>query len=142
VLKDPAVSQALVFTRTKHGADKVVRKLAQSDIDAVAIHGNKSQPQRRKALDAFKGGDVWVMVATDIAARGLDISGLSHVVNYELPNVPEQYVHRIGRTGRAGAEGVAISLVAGDEKRVPARHREGHETGGRHSPAARRVRGG
>ncbi|MEM7768310.1 MAG: DEAD/DEAH box helicase [Pseudomonadota bacterium] len=116
VLKDPAVKQALVFTRTKHGADKVVRQLAKADIDAVAIHGNKSQPQRRKALDAFKGGKVWVMVATDIAARGLDISGLSHVVNYELPNVPEQYVHRIGRTGRAGAEGIAISLVAGDEK--------------------------
>lgn len=116
VLKASAVKQALVFTRTKHGADRVVRQLDKSGIDAVAIHGNKSQPQRRKALDAFKGGKVWVMVATDIAARGLDISGLSHVINYELPNVPEQYVHRIGRTGRAGAAGVAISLVAGDEK--------------------------
>ncbi|MEO0548393.1 MAG: DEAD/DEAH box helicase [Pseudomonadota bacterium] len=115
VLKDPKINRALVFTRTKHGADKVVRKLKGEGIEAAAIHGNKSQPQRMKALAAFKDGHCKVLVATDIAARGIDISGITHVVNYEMPNVPEQYVHRIGRTARAGKDGLAISLIAADE---------------------------
>lgn len=115
VLKDPKINRALVFTRTKHGADKVVRKLKSSGLEAAAIHGNKSQPQRTKALAAFKEGKCKVLVATDIAARGIDISGITHVVNYEMPNVPEQYVHRIGRTARAGKDGLAISFVAADE---------------------------
>lgn len=107
--------QALVFTRTKHGADRLVKQLAQDDISALAIHGNKSQAARTKALSRFKEGEVQILVATDIAARGIDISELLHVVNFELPNVPEDYVHRIGRTGRAGAEGEAVSLVCVDE---------------------------
>lgn len=115
LLKDQTIDRALVFTRTKHGADKVVRKLSASGVDARAIHGNKTQPQRMKALEAFKRGDCNVLIATDIAARGIDIQGISHVINYELPNVPEQYVHRIGRTARAGKSGMAISLVAADE---------------------------
>ena len=108
--------QVLVFTRTKHGADKVVRSLQSDGIGAVALHGNKSQGQRTKALADFKRGTVEVMVATDIAARGIDIDQLPHVVNYDLPNVPHDYVHRIGRTGRAGADGEAISLVCVDEQ--------------------------
>jgi ATP-dependent RNA helicase RhlE len=111
-----AMDRVLVFTRTKHGADRVVKKLFQSGIRANAIHGNKSQPQREKALGEFRRGDVKILVATDIAARGIDVSGVSHVINFELPNVPEQYVHRIGRTARAGAAGLAISLCAPDEK--------------------------
>ena len=107
--------QVLVFTRTKHGADKVVRSLHADGIGAVALHGNKSQNARTRALAAFKAGEVEVMVATDIAARGIDIDQLPHVVNYDLPNVPEDYVHRIGRTGRAGNDGEAISLVCVDE---------------------------
>ncbi|HEY2968390.1 MAG TPA: DEAD/DEAH box helicase [Casimicrobiaceae bacterium] len=107
--------QVLVFTRTKHGADKVVRSLQGEGIGAVAMHGNKSQGQRTKALADFKQGTVEVMVATDIAARGIDIDELPHVVNYDLPNVPHDYVHRIGRTGRAGADGEAISLMCVDE---------------------------
>ncbi len=107
--------QALVFTRTKHRANRLSEKLTKSGISSAAIHGNKSQSARTKALDNFKSGDVRILVATDIAARGLDIPLLPHVVNYELPNVPEDYVHRIGRTGRAGASGEAISLVAADE---------------------------
>jgi ATP-dependent RNA helicase RhlE len=110
------MDRVLVFTRTKHGADRVVKKLAQSGIRANAIHGNKSQPQREKALGEFRQGAVRILVATDIAARGIDVSGVSHVINFELPNVPEQYVHRIGRTARAGAAGLAISLCAPDEK--------------------------
>jgi ATP-dependent RNA helicase RhlE len=110
------MDRVLVFTRTKHGADRVVKKLVQSGIRANAIHGNKSQPQREKALGEFRQGHVKILVATDIAARGIDVSGISHVVNFELPNVAEQYVHRIGRTARAGAAGVAISLCAPDEK--------------------------
>ncbi|QWC56383.1 DEAD/DEAH box helicase [Erythrobacter sp. 3-20A1M] len=106
----------LVFTRTKHGADRVVKKLGQAGIRANAIHGNKSQPQRERALDEFRRGKVKIMVATDIAARGIDIPGVSHVFNFELPNVAEQYVHRIGRTARAGREGMAISLCAPDER--------------------------
>ncbi|MEP7327886.1 MAG: helicase-related protein, partial [Betaproteobacteria bacterium] len=107
--------QVLVFTRTKHGADKLVRSLHADGIGAVALHGNKSQNARTRALADFKSGAVEVMVATDIAARGIDIDQLPHVVNYDLPNVPEDYVHRIGRTGRAGNEGEAISLVCVDE---------------------------
>jgi len=115
-LADPSIDRALVFARTKHGADRVVRLLGQNGIAANAIHGNKSQPQRERALAAFKSGDVPILVATDIAARGIDVSGVSHVINFELPNVPEQYVHRIGRTARAGNDGIAISFVADDEK--------------------------
>ncbi|CDO36000.1 MULTISPECIES: DEAD/DEAH box helicase [Novosphingobium] len=111
-----AIDRALVFTRTKHGADRVVRHLTAAGIPAAAIHGNKSQAQRTAALGGFRQGTVRVLVATDIAARGIDVSGVSHVYNFEIPNVPEQYVHRIGRTARAGADGVAISFVAPDEK--------------------------
>ncbi|HEX4695760.1 DEAD/DEAH box helicase [Sphingomonas sp.] len=115
-LNDPSIERALVFTRTKHGADRVVRLLGQNGIAASAIHGNKSQPQRERALAAFKTGEIKVLIATDIAARGIDVSGVSHVINFEIPNVPEQYVHRIGRTARAGKDGIAISFVADDEK--------------------------
>jgi len=107
--------QVLVFTRTKHGANKLTKKMISAKITAAAIHGNKSQGARTKALQGFKKGDIRVLVATDIAARGLDIPLLPHVVNYELPNVPEDYVHRIGRTGRAGASGQAISLICAEE---------------------------
>jgi ATP-dependent RNA helicase RhlE len=115
-LRNPEIERCLVFTRTKHGADRVVKLLGHAGIAANAIHGNKSQPQRERALGEFKAGKVKVLIATDIAARGIDVSGVSHVFNFELPNVPEQYVHRIGRTARAGASGVAISFVADDEK--------------------------
>ncbi len=115
LLDDPSIDRALVFTRTKHGADKVVRKLMAKKYPAMAIHGNKSQSQRLKALAAFKSGECRILIATDIAARGIDIDGISHVINFEMPNVAEQYVHRIGRTARAGREGVSISLVAEDE---------------------------
>jgi ATP-dependent RNA helicase RhlE len=108
--------QVLVFTRMKHGANRLVEFLVKEDITAMAIHGNKSQGARTKALAEFKSGELQVLVATDIAARGIDIDQLPHVVNYELPNVPEDYVHRIGRTGRAGAQGEAISLVCIDEE--------------------------
>ena len=112
----PDIDRALVFTRTKHGADRVVKLLGANGIPANAIHGNKSQPQRERALGEFKSGKVKIMVATDIAARGIDVSGVSHVFNFELPNVAEQYVHRIGRTARAGASGIAIAFCADDEK--------------------------
>ena len=112
----PAMESVLVFTRTKYGADKLVRKLKQAGILALAIHGDKSQGARQNALSSFKTGKIRVLVATDIAARGINIDGLSHVVNYELPNVPETYVHRIGRTGRAGKTGEAISFCDFDEK--------------------------
>ena len=115
LLDDPEVARALVFTRTKYGADKVVRKLMAKKYPAQAIHGNKTQSQRLKALAAFKNGDCRILVATDIAARGIDIDGISHVINFEMPYVPEQYVHRIGRTARAGREGISVSLVAEDE---------------------------
>lgn len=115
-IRDPALRSAIVFTRTKHGADGVVKRLAKADIDAVAIHGNKSQAQREKALDAFKAGRVPILVATDIAARGIHVDGLTHVINYDLPDVPEQFVHRIGRTARAGNSGVAISFCSKDER--------------------------
>lgn len=107
--------QVLVFTRTKHGANRLAQKMTKADISASAIHGNKTQAARVKALAAFKANEIRVLVATDIAARGLDIPLLPHVINFEMPNVSEDYVHRIGRTGRAGANGVAISLVAADE---------------------------
>ena len=107
--------QVLVFSRTKHGSDKLVRRLAKNDIDAAAIHGNKTQPQRMKALTKFKQNKIQVLIATDIASRGIDINQLSHVVNFDLPDIAEDYVHRIGRTGRAGATGHAISLVCADE---------------------------
>jgi ATP-dependent RNA helicase RhlE len=107
--------QVLIFTRTKHGANKLSEKLEKSGMSSAAIHGNKTQNARTKALDGFKKGQIRVLVATDIAARGLDIPLLPHVVNYELPNVPEDYVHRIGRTGRAGASGEAVSLVCAEE---------------------------
>ena len=116
LLEDKSIRSALVFTRTKHGADKVVRDLLKSQINAAAIHGNKSQNARQLALSNFKNGVTRVLVATDIAARGIDIDELSHVINYDLPNIPETYVHRIGRTGRAGLNGVAISFCDYDEK--------------------------
>ncbi len=116
VLRDKAIDRALVFSRTKHGSDRIVRQLGNAGIVAEAIHGNKSQPQRERALAAFKAGTCRVLVATDIAARGIDVSGVSHVINYELPNVPESYVHRIGRTARAGAAGQAIAFCAEDER--------------------------
>ena len=115
VLRRETIDRALIFTRTKHGADKVVRGLIRAGIGAEAIHGNKSQNQRERVLTAFRKGEVRTLVATDIAARGIDVDGISHVVNFDLPNVPETYVHRIGRTARAGAGGVAISLCDGEE---------------------------
>ncbi len=115
LIHDGNWQQALVFTRTKHGANKLTKKMIAAKITAAAIHGNKSQSARTKALAGFKAGDIRVLVATDIAARGLDIPLLPHVVNFELPNVPADYVHRIGRTGRAGASGEALSLVSADE---------------------------
>ena len=115
LLGQPEVDSALVFTRTKHGADRVVRELSRAGIQARAIHGNKSQSARQQALSDFKSGRSRVLVATDIAARGIDVAGLSHVFNYDLPNEPEAYVHRIGRTGRAGMDGRAVSFCCMDE---------------------------
>jgi ATP-dependent RNA helicase RhlE len=115
ILRQESIDRALIFTRTKHGADKVVRRLNSAGIGAEAIHGNKSQNQRERVLAAFRKGQVRVLVATDIAARGIDVDGVSHVVNFDLPNVPETYVHRIGRTARAGAAGAAISLCDHEE---------------------------
>ena len=149
VLRSETIDRALVFTRTKHGADKVVRGLLRAGIAAQAIHGNKSQNQRERTLAAFRKGEVRILVATDIAARGIDVDGVSHVVNFDLPNVPETYVHRIGRTARAGAAGVAISLCAGEETglvrdieklirmSIPVSGRRTHEH--RRDPAAARV---
>jgi ATP-dependent RNA helicase RhlE len=114
-LRAEAMGQTLVFTRTKHGADKVVRSLNHAGISAEAIHGNKSQNQRERVLAGFRNGKIRTLVATDIAARGIDVTGISHVINYDMPNVPESYVHRIGRTARAGAEGIAISFVDHEE---------------------------
>lgn len=116
LLRDEKIITALVFTRTKHGADKVVKFLHRHNITAAAIHGNKSQNARQNALSNFKSGSLRVLVATDIAARGIDIDDLSHVINFELPNVPETYVHRIGRTGRAGNTGIAISFCDAEER--------------------------
>ena len=115
-LQREPIERALVFSRTKHGADKIVRQLEAAGIAASAIHGNKSQPQRERAIAAFKSGETKVLIATDIAARGIDIPGVSHVVNFDLPDVPEQYVHRIGRTARAGATGIAIAFCSPDER--------------------------
>ena len=116
LLKSEPVDRVLVFTRTKHGADKVVRGLQKSGFAAEAIHGNKSQNQRERVLADFRSGKLRTLIATDIAARGIDVDGVSHVFNYDLPNVPESYVHRIGRTARAGAEGVAISFCDHEER--------------------------
>ena len=115
LIKENNWHQVLVFSRTKHGANKLTKKLSEAKIPAAAIHGNKSQGARTRALADFKDGKVQVLVATDIAARGIDINLLPHVVNFDLPNVPEDYVHRIGRTGRAGQTGEAVSLVSADE---------------------------
>ncbi len=116
VLKDPAVDRALIFTRTKHGANRVADELTRSGVDADAIHGNKSQAARTRALERFRTGAGRVLVATDLAARGIDVDGITHVINYDLPNVPESYVHRIGRTARAGRSGVAISFCDAEER--------------------------
>jgi ATP-dependent RNA helicase RhlE len=118
LLAQPAFQRTIVFARTKHGADKVTQHLEAAGIPSAAIHGNKSQGQRQRALDAFKAGRTQVLVATDIAARGIDVDNVSHVVNFELPDVPETYVHRIGRTARAGAEGKAVSLCDDSEKHL------------------------
>src|SRR2546423_3695852 len=116
VLRGEATGQTLVFTRTKHGADKVVRSLHHAGLSAEAIHGNKSQNQRERVLGGFRAGKLKVLVATDIAARGIDVDGIGHVINYDLPNIPESYVHRIGRTARAGADGTAISFCDNEER--------------------------
>jgi ATP-dependent RNA helicase RhlE len=138
MLADTAIARALVFTRTKRGADRVTKHLAASGLGAAAIHGNKSQGQREQALAAFRAGSARVLVATDIAARGLDVDGITHVINFELPNIPESYVHRIGRTARAGAAGTAISFCDAEERthlrdietlirrRLPTQDRRGH----------------
>src|SRR5260370_32890960 len=117
LLRDEPIDRALVFTRIKHGADKLVRGLGKARIRAEAIHGNKSQGQRERVLAAFRQGHVRILVATDIAARGIDVEGISHVVNYDLPNEPESYLHRIGRTARPGASGTATSLCDADDMR-------------------------
>jgi len=116
ILKDESIATALVFTRTKHGADKVVKVLRKAGVTSEAIHGNKSQTARQNALKNFKSQTTRVLVATDIAARGIDVDDLTHVINYEIPNIPETYVHRIGRTGRAGAKGTALSFCDKEEK--------------------------
>ena len=115
ILRGEVTGQTLVFTRTKHGADKVVKSLHHAGISAEAIHGNKSQNQRERVLGMFRSGKLKVLIATDIAARGIDVDGISHVINYDLPNIPESYVHRIGRTARAGADGTAISFCDNEE---------------------------
>jgi ATP-dependent RNA helicase RhlE len=115
ILKDPKIEQVLVFSRTKHGSDRIVRNLRKKDINSAAIHGDKSQNQRQRALKEFKQGKVNVLVATDIAARGIDIDKLQHVINYDIPNESETYVHRIGRCGRAGEDGVSISICDAEE---------------------------
>jgi ATP-dependent RNA helicase RhlE len=116
VMQDTSITRALVFSRTKHGANKIAQKLVDLNITAEAIHGNKSQTARQKALDGFKAGSVRVLVATDIAARGIDVDNVSHVINFDLPNIPESYIHRIGRTARANTTGVSISFCSTDEK--------------------------
>ncbi|EDM81055.1 putative ATP-dependent RNA helicase RhlE [Plesiocystis pacifica SIR-1] len=113
---DPSVSRSLVFSRTKHGANRIAKHLSAAGVSSAAIHGNKSQNARTRALEAFKGGELRVLVATDIAARGLDISKVSHVINFDLPNVPETYIHRIGRTARAGNSGIALSFCDVEER--------------------------
>ena len=152
VLKGENIDRVLVFTRTKHGADKVVRGLHKAGHTAEAIHGNKSQSQRERVLAAFRDGKLRTLIATDIAARGIDVDGVSHVVNYDLPNIPESYVHRIGRTARAGAEGVAISFCDGEERAflrsierligitIPASGQAIPETGGQNNSRAHNNR--
>ncbi len=115
ILKDPSMKQVLVFSRTKHGSDRIVRNLKKKNIECAAIHGDKSQNQRQKALKSFKNGQIRVLVATDIAARGIDIDKLRHVINYDIPNESETYVHRIGRCGRAGEDGISISICEPEE---------------------------
>ncbi len=117
LLKDKSIKTALIFTRTKHGADRVSKDLMKAGIKAAAIHGNKSQSARQNALNNFKNKQTRVLVATDIASRGIDVEQLSHVINYEIPNIPETYIHRIGRTGRAGVDGVALSFCDAEEKK-------------------------
>jgi ATP-dependent RNA helicase RhlE len=131
ILADKSIETALVFTRTKHGADKVVKDLVRMGISAEAIHGNKSQNARQRALSNFKNRETRILVATDIAARGIDVDDLTHVINYELPDVPETYVHRIGRTGRAGASGISFSFCEAEETEVL---RDIHKLLGRHIP--------
>jgi ATP-dependent RNA helicase RhlE len=116
VLKDPGIDRALIFARTKHGANRIAEQLARSGVQADAIHGNKSQTARTRALERFRTGAGRILVATDIAARGIDVEGISHVINYDLPNVPESYIHRIGRTARAGRSGIAISFCDAEER--------------------------
>jgi ATP-dependent RNA helicase RhlE len=116
MLEGGQIGRALVFTRTKHGANRLTEQLAKGGITALAIHGNKSQGARQRALDTFKSGHLSVLVATDVASRGIDVDGITHVINYELPMTPESYVHRIGRTGRAGATGEAISFCDPEER--------------------------
>jgi ATP-dependent RNA helicase RhlE len=116
LLSRPEFTRTIVFTRTKHGANRLCQQLERAGIRALALHGNKSQGARERALGGFRDGSLPVLVATDVAARGIDVDGVSHVVNYEIPNIPESYVHRIGRTGRAGAVGLAVSLVGSDER--------------------------
>ncbi|MEO7043837.1 MAG: helicase-related protein, partial [Ferruginibacter sp.] len=116
LLQNNTIQNALVFTRTKHGADKIAKELYRARISSGAIHGNKTQSARQNALNDFKAGKIRVLVATDIAARGIDVEDLSHVINFELPNIPETYVHRIGRTGRAGASGIALSFCDMEER--------------------------
>ncbi len=116
ILNEKKSSSTLIFSRTKHGADKIVKMLSKADITANAIHGNKSQGARQRALSSFKSGELKVLIATDIAARGIDVDGLELVINYDLPNIPETYVHRIGRTGRANASGVSLSFCEGEER--------------------------
>ena len=116
VLRDQAIQHTLIFSRTKHGADRVMTYLEKAGVACAAIHGNKSQNARERALNAFRAKKIWALVATDIAARGIDIDGISHVINFDLPNVPETYVHRIGRTARAGAAGTALSFCDDEER--------------------------
>jgi ATP-dependent RNA helicase RhlE len=149
VLRRETIDRALIFTRTKHGADKVARGLVRAGMGAEAIHGNKSQNQRERVLAAFRKGEIRILVATDIAARGIDVDGISHVVNFDMPNVPETYVHRIGRTARAGADGVAISLCDGEEAAflrdieklirmtIPVNERRSDQRSAKHPPAKR-----
>lgn len=118
LIRDEEMERVLIFSRTKHRADKIAEALNKNRINADAIHGNKSQNQRTRAMRDFKSGHLRVLVATDIAARGIDVDDISHVINYDLPNEPESYVHRIGRTGRAGADGKAYSFCAADERNI------------------------
>ena len=161
LLRDPAVERVLVFTRTKRGCDRVAKRLVRDGIPAQAIHGDKSQGNREKSMGGFRAGKIRVLVATDIAARGIDVDDITHVVNYEIPNVPETYVHRIGRTARAGAAGVAISLCAPEERafvrdierlikrtitvigtRPPAMARDAEPARGRHAVNGKAQQGG